>query len=114
MLRFTLAALALVGSAVAFAPVVPSTRIAPRNTAMHFFGGGNKAAEGGTADGAKRVAAELKNPVVLFTTSSCPYCKKAKSTLDGIGASYKEVQCDKDPDGKAIRAELKKVARFFS
>ena len=64
----------------------------PRAVHLNFFGnkGGGASADNG-ADGAKRVAAELKNPVVLFTTATCPFCKQAKSLLDSTGAKYKEV-----------------------
>jgi len=46
--------------------------------------------------------------VVVYTTTSCSFCKKAKKTLDGLGASYTEVQLDKDKDGTEIRAALQK------
>ena len=46
--------------------------------------------------------------VVIYTTSSCPYCNKAKAELTKSGATFKEVQVDKDPSGVSIRADLKK------
>jgi hypothetical protein len=57
---------------------------------LNFFG--NKGGGGGdNGNGPKRVAAELKSPVVLFTTATCPFCKQAKALLDSVGATYKEV-----------------------
>ncbi len=47
----------------------------------------------------KRLAGEIRSGVVVYTFSTCPYCIKAKQTLDGLGAKYREVQLDKDPDG---------------
>lgn len=46
------------------------------------------------------------NQVFMFSFTTCPYCLKAKSVLDGLGAKYTVVELDTDPDGKAIRAEM--------
>ena len=47
-----------------------------------------------------------KNPVLVFSFTTCPYCIKAKACLDGKGAKYKVVELDTDDEGKAIRAEI--------
>ncbi|KAI3433356.1 hypothetical protein D9Q98_003174 [Chlorella vulgaris] len=49
------------------------------------------------------------NPVVVFSWSGCPFCKKAKALLDSEGAKYTALELDQMPDGKAIRAELAKL-----
>jgi len=36
--------------------------------------------------------------VVLFASSSCPWCTRAKHYLRGKGVRVKEVRIDKDPD----------------
>ena len=36
--------------------------------------------------------------VILFTSSSCPWCTQAKRYLRGKGVRVKEVRIDKDPD----------------
>ncbi|GAB4819097.1 hypothetical protein N2152v2_006143 [Parachlorella kessleri] len=46
------------------------------------------------------------NPVMVFSWSGCPYCKKAKALLDEVGAKYTALELDQIDDGKAIRAEL--------
>jgi len=45
-------------------------------------------------------------PVLMFSFTTCPFCIKAKSVLDGKNAKYTVIELDTDPDGKAIRAEM--------
>jgi len=45
-------------------------------------------------------------PVVLFSFSSCPFCKKAKELLTAKGATFTVVELDEDVDGAALRAQL--------
>jgi len=46
-------------------------------------------------------------PVVVFSQTSCPYCKKAKELLESLGAKYKTVEVDAlGKEGYAIRLEL--------
>ncbi|EFN59209.1 hypothetical protein CHLNCDRAFT_15090, partial [Chlorella variabilis] len=47
--------------------------------------------------------------VVVFSWSGCPFCKQAKSVLDGTGAKYTALELDQMADGDAIRAELAKL-----
>jgi len=50
-------------------------------------------------------------PVVVFSQTSCPFCKKAKELLDAKGAKYTTVEVDALGDeGYAFRVELDKVA----
>lgn len=46
------------------------------------------------------------NPVVMFSFSSCPFCKKAKKELDDMGVKYTALELDQISDGMALRAEL--------
>ncbi|KAI7842755.1 hypothetical protein COHA_003504 [Chlorella ohadii] len=48
------------------------------------------------------------NPVVVFSWSGCPFCKRAKAVLDATGAKYTALELDQMADGKALRAELAK------
>ena len=59
----------------------------------------------------KRIDATIASaPVVLFSFSTCPFCLKAKSLLnDDVkvkSSLITIVECDEDPEGNAIRAEL--------
>uniref|UniRef100_A0A7S4B3Q8 Glutaredoxin domain-containing protein n=1 Tax=Chrysotila carterae TaxID=13221 RepID=A0A7S4B3Q8_CHRCT len=45
-------------------------------------------------------------PVVMFSFTSCPFCKKAKEALDSRGITYSVVELDEDAQGPAIRARL--------
>lgn len=42
----------------------------------------------------------------MFSFTTCPFCIKAKATLDEKGAKYTVVELDQIEDGKAIRAEM--------
>ena len=46
------------------------------------------------------------NPVLMLSFTTCPFCIKAKETLDAKSAKYTVVELDTDIDGKAIRAEM--------
>ena len=47
-----------------------------------------------------------KNPVLMLSFTTCPYCIKAKACLDAKNTRYMVVELDTDAEGKAIRAEL--------
>jgi len=44
--------------------------------------------------------------VVLFSFTSCPFCKLAKEALEAKGVTYTAIELDLDPDGAAVRARL--------
>ncbi|WAR00169.1 GRXC8-like protein [Mya arenaria] len=53
--------------------------------------------------------------VVIFSKSTCPYCKMAKDVLKTYNLSkddYEVLEINNDPDGAAIQAELKKITRI--
>lgn len=55
------------------------------------------------------------NPCVVFSWSGCPFCKKAKAVLDGVGAKYVALELDTmGQEGKAIRAELARMTERTS
>lgn len=36
--------------------------------------------------------------VTIYTTTYCPYCKRAKSLLDSLNVPYEEINVENDPD----------------
>ena len=52
------------------------------------------------------IYAEAKNDVVLFSTSTCPYCKKMREMLDEMGVSYRDYVLDKSPEGEPLFAKI--------
>jgi len=44
--------------------------------------------------------------VVMFSFTSCPFCKLAKEALDAKQVAYKAVELDLETDGAAMRARL--------
>lgn len=45
--------------------------------------------------------------IVIYTTSTCPYCRAAKRLLEQKGAAYQEISVDGDP---RLRAEMSRLA----
>jgi glutaredoxin 3 len=39
--------------------------------------------------------------VLVYTTENCPFCVRAKALLDARGVTYREVNLERDPDGRA-------------
>ncbi|CAH0477121.1 unnamed protein product [Peronospora belbahrii] len=52
-----------------------------------------------------------QNPVVLFSKSYCPYCKKTKETLEELGVKPVVLELDIREDGAAIQAFLFRLTR---
>ena len=48
------------------------------------------------------------NAVMIFSFSTCPFCKNAKKLLDDMDVSYKAIELNDMEGGMAIRAELAK------
>eukprot|EP01126_Amoeba_proteus_P032396 TRINITY_DN3159_c0_g1_i4.p1 TRINITY_DN3159_c0_g1~~TRINITY_DN3159_c0_g1_i4.p1 ORF type:complete len:149 (-),score=13.01 TRINITY_DN3159_c0_g1_i4:163-609(-) len=44
--------------------------------------------------------------VVIFSKSYCPYCRRAKSTIESTGNSYYAVELDLRSDGSTIQSAL--------
>ena len=47
--------------------------------------------------------------VMMLSFTTCPFCIKAKELLDGKGATYKVVELNVIPEGKAIRVVMADV-----
>jgi glutaredoxin 3 len=39
--------------------------------------------------------------VLVFTTENCAFCVRAKALLEARGVPYREVNLERDPDGRA-------------
>ncbi|XP_026873929.2 glutaredoxin 2 [Electrophorus electricus] len=46
------------------------------------------------------------NCVVIFSKTTCPYCKMAKNVFNEIGATYKVVELDEHKDGRQLQDTL--------
>lgn len=47
-----------------------------------------------------------RNCVVIFSKTSCPYCKMAKNVFNEIGATYKVIELDQHTDGRQLQEAL--------
>lgn len=81
--------------------------------AMNFFAGmqqGLTKVMAGSYDEAEVKAAlerQIKmKPCVMYSQSSCPFCKKAKETIEATGAMFTVVDLDVEDGGMATKAEL--------
>jgi len=45
--------------------------------------------------------------VTIYTTSTCPFCLRAKQLLDSKQVKYEEIRVDNDP---ALRAKMTRLA----
>jgi glutaredoxin 3 len=50
-----------------------------------------------------------ENKVMIFSFSTCPFCKNAKKLLDDMGVGYEAVELNEMDGGMALRAELAKL-----
>jgi glutaredoxin 3 len=48
-------------------------------------------------------------PVVMFATTTCPFCEKARKEIRSMGAVMSEFDFDEEADGMAMKAELIKI-----
>uniref|UniRef100_A0A8C9WHA2 Glutaredoxin-2, mitochondrial n=1 Tax=Scleropages formosus TaxID=113540 RepID=A0A8C9WHA2_SCLFO len=46
------------------------------------------------------------NCVVIFSKTTCPYCKMAKNVFNEIGAKYKVIELDQHRDGRMLQEAL--------
>lgn len=47
-----------------------------------------------------------RNCVVIFSKTTCPYCKMAKNVFNEIGATYKVIELDEHNDGRRLQEAL--------
>jgi len=49
------------------------------------------------------------NPIVIFSKSYCPYCKRAKGLIEKEGFQYLAIELDQRPDGQRIQELLQQM-----
>lgn len=47
------------------------------------------------------------NPVVVFSKTTCPFCKEAKTILENGGVKFTAKEIDTDPEGADIQEALR-------
>ncbi|XP_029003703.1 glutaredoxin 2 isoform X1 [Betta splendens] len=47
-----------------------------------------------------------QNCVVIFSKTTCPYCRMAKNVFNEIGATYKVIELDEHNDGRSLQEAL--------
>ncbi|XP_076010489.1 glutaredoxin 2 isoform X2 [Genypterus blacodes] len=50
-----------------------------------------------------------QNCVVIFSKTTCPYCKMAKNVFNEIGANYKVIELDEHNEGRRLQEALAHV-----
>ncbi|CAK6964444.1 glutaredoxin 2 [Scomber scombrus] len=50
-----------------------------------------------------------QNCVVIFSKTTCPYCKMAKNVFNEIGATYKVIELDEHNDGRRLQEALAQI-----
>ncbi|XP_061593291.1 glutaredoxin 2 isoform X2 [Cololabis saira] len=68
-------------------------------------------AGGLTSTGCVRFVQDVvsQNCVVIFSKTTCPYCKMAKNVFNEIGANYKVIELDEHNDGRSLQEALAQV-----
>ncbi|STX29616.1 grxC glutaredoxin 3 [Legionella beliardensis] len=54
--------------------------------------------------------------VIIYSTSYCPYCMRAKQLLDSKGVNYQEIRVDEEPEKRAemmARSGRRTVPQIF-
>jgi glutaredoxin len=93
------------------APLRHATHAAVLPPARRAAASAAAAASGGGEDYAAMIAAKnADNPVMVYATSTCPYCAKVKALLGDLGVPFKAVDFDSLADGAAMRAAVNAVS----
>jgi glutaredoxin 3 len=51
-------------------------------------------------------------PVIVYTTSMCPYCNSAKALLNKRGVEYEEINLARDPDARKLLRDRTGMSTF--
>ena len=51
-------------------------------------------------------------PVIVYTTSMCPYCNSAKALLNKRGVEYEEINLARDPDARKLLRDKTGMSTF--
>ncbi|XP_046713813.1 glutaredoxin 2 isoform X3 [Silurus meridionalis] len=50
------------------------------------------------------------NCIVIFSKTTCPYCKMAKNVFNQIGATYRVIELDEHNNGQQIQDVLEQIS----
>lgn len=96
------------------APV--ARRVAQQPQMLDLFGsisqGITKLQAGDYDEAAVKAALERQianRPCIMYSTTTCPFCKKTTDVLDKLGAMYTNIELDVVEEGNAKRAELANI-----
>ncbi|TRZ00715.1 hypothetical protein DNTS_005598 [Danionella cerebrum] len=97
----------LVPALTAFAFIVCSTCFFFRPVIISRMGNFTSA-PGLSSSGCSQFVKDVvsSNCVVIFSKTTCPYCKMAKNVFNEIGATYKVVELDEHNDGRRLQETL--------
>jgi glutaredoxin 3 len=116
LLSFVLFSHGFVSSRFGVLPSMSTSSTTERPMIMDFLNQGKKAlvkAVAGDFDETSTRAlldSYIATPgVMMLSFTTCPFCIKAKELLDGKGATYKVVELNVIPEGKAIRVVMADV-----
>ncbi|XP_043079437.1 glutaredoxin 2 isoform X3 [Puntigrus tetrazona] len=72
------------------------------------MGNYSSASPGSSSSACSRFVQDVvsSNCVVIFSKTTCPYCKMAKNVFNEIGATYKVVELDEHNDGSRLQETL--------
>jgi len=60
----------------------------------------------------EKVRKEIQdNPVLMYSTTVCGWCRRAKGELDKMKVEHKEVKLDSEPDGLKIAQVLTQITK---
>uniref|UniRef100_A0A9J8BTP4 Glutaredoxin-2, mitochondrial n=1 Tax=Cyprinus carpio carpio TaxID=630221 RepID=A0A9J8BTP4_CYPCA len=103
----------LVSALAAFAFLVSSTCLFYRPVIITRMGNFTSTAPGLSSSACTQFVQDLfiqdvvsSNCVVIFSKTTCPYCKMAKNVFNEIGATYKVVELDQHNDGGRLQETL--------
>ncbi|CAG8451228.1 10573_t:CDS:2 [Funneliformis mosseae] len=52
-----------------------------------------------------------ENPIMIFSKSYCPYCKRAKGVLESLNKNYEAIELDTESEGSDIQKYLKEKTK---
>ncbi|XP_048022458.1 glutaredoxin 2 isoform X1 [Megalobrama amblycephala] len=98
----------LVSALTAFAFLVSSTCLFYRPVIITRMGNFTSSAPGLSSSACNQFVQDVvsSNCVVIFSKTTCPYCKMAKNVFNEIGATYKVVELDEHNDGRRLQETL--------
>ena len=94
------------------APVTRAAQPAMLDLFKNVIQGISKMQAGDYDEAAVKAALEQQianRPAIVYTTTTCPFCKKTTDVLDKLGAMYTNIELDVVDEGNAKRVELANI-----